>query len=45
LVNNHLIPKTFYTTGMDFAGEFVTLGGKKLTLTQGATGNYLSASG
>ena len=38
LVNNHFIPKTFYTTGMDFVGEFVTLGGTKLTLTQGANG-------
>ena len=38
LLTNHFIPKTFYATGMDFVGEFVTLGVKKLTLAQGANG-------
>jgi transforming growth factor-beta-induced protein len=40
LLTKHFIPKTWYTIGMDFTGEFTTLGGNKLTLSESVNGGY-----
>ena len=42
LLLNHIIPKTWYSVGMDFIGEVTTLGGKKLTMGQSQNGTNLT---